>query len=237
MKKLLIIGMVLAFTLGAGVQAKDLTPEQINELARIDEGFSEKANAFEGRLQNKLTELAIELQREGRLDSEKSAAAASETVNGIMKELGELYGEFIKTKVQFVLEAKNVLTDEQKLHMLSQLDPVDTLSYDTIAYLQPESFELPLNLSLEQEKKLVALEAKLLVKEIELERDIEFIMLDLEQLLLSGEAQPETVDPLMIKLADLAAKSINNRVGYFLKAKDVLTLDQKRLMAHMMGLD
>jgi hypothetical protein len=237
MKKLVIIGMVLAVTLGAGAQAQDLTPEQINELARIDEGFSEQANAFEGRLQNKLTELAIELQREGRLDSEKSAAAASDTVNKIMKEIGELYGEFIKTKVQFVLEAKNVLTDEQKLHLLSQLEPVDTLPYDTIAYLQPETFELPLNLSIEQEKKLIGLEAKLLVKEIELERDVEFIMLDLEQLLLSGEAQPETFDPLIMKLAELAGHSINNRVHYFLKAKDVLTLDQKRLLAHMMGLD
>ena len=71
----------------------------------------------------------------------------------------------------------------------------------------------------------------------ELERDVEFIMLDLEQLLLSGEAQPETFDPLIMKLAELAGHSINNRVHYFLKAKDVLTLDQKRLLAHMMGLD
>ncbi len=154
-----------------------------------------------------------------------------------MTDLSGLYGEFIKTKVQYALKAKNALTDEQKMMLLSQLTPGASMPYETIEYLQPELFDLPLNLSIDQEKKLIALEASLLIKEIELERDVELTLLDLEALLFSGEAQPETVDPLVMGLADLAAKEINNRVSFFLKAKDVLTLDQKRLLGHLMGLN
>ena len=54
---------------------------------------------------------------------------------------------------------------------------------------------------------------------------------------MSGEPQPDKFDPLMKQLAELAGKSIDNRVEFFLSAKDVLTLDQKRLLAHMLGLN
>ena len=232
-----IIGIAVVAMLAAGSHAQELSPEQQGKLAEIDQGFSQQATMFEGLMKNKLIELAIELQREGRLDTEEAAAEAAKNVNTIMTDLSGLYGEFIKTKVQFVLKAKNTLTDEQKILLLSQLTPSASMPYETIEYLQPEIFDLPLNLSIDQEKKLVQLEAALLIKEVELERDVELTLLDLEAILLSGEAQPEKVDPLVMGLADLAAKEIDNRVSYFLKAKDVLTLDQKRLLGHMMGLN
>lgn len=236
MKKLPILGIVAA-TLVAGQVSAQLSEQQEVKLLEAAQGFAQQATVFEGLMQNKLTELALELQREGRLDSKEAAAKASANVNSIMTDLGKLYGEFIKTKVQYVLKAKNVLTDEQKLYLLSQLNPSDSLPYEEIDFLQPEIFDLPLNLSIEQEKKLIALESELMIKEIELERDVELVLLDLRPVLMAGMPQPEVVDPLILKLADLAAQSINNRVGYFLQAKDVLTLDQKRLLTHMMGLD
>lgn len=237
MNKLSIIGIAAAVLIAGGVQAQELTDRQQSELLAVEQGFAQQATVFEGLMKNKLTELAIELQREGRLDTEDAAAEASAAVNAIMTDLGNLYGAFIKSKVQYLLKAKNVLTNEQKLYLLSQLAPGDSLPYETIAYLQPEAFDLPLNLTVEQEKKLIALEAGLLIKEVELERDVDLILLDLRELLLSGVPQPEKVDPLVLKLADLAAQSIDNRVSFFLQSKDVLTLDQKRLLAHMLGLD
>ena len=154
-----------------------------------------------------------------------------------MTDLGQLYGEFIKTKVDFILKAKNVLTPEQKMLLLSQLQPRESLPYETITYLQPDVFDLPLNLSVEQEKKITLLEGDLLKKEVEIESSVELALIDLRVLLMSGEPQPEKVDPLMKKLAELAAQSIDNRVRFFLKSKDVLTLDQKRLLGHMLGLN
>ncbi len=237
MKKFSIIGIAVAALIVSGAQAQELTDQQQGELQAVEQGFAQQATIFEGLMKNKLTELAIELQREGRLDTDEVAAEASAAVNGIMTDLGNLYGEFIKSKVQYVLKAKNVLTDEQKLFLLSQLTPSDSLPYETIAYLQPEAFDLPLNLTVEQEKKLIALESALMIKEVELETDVELTLLDLRELLLTGEPQPDKVDPLVLKLADLAAQSINNRVSFFLQSKDVLTVDQKRLLANMLGLD
>ena len=236
MKKGPIVGIVLAACI-AGSQAQEITIEQANKLQEVGIGLSQQATVFEGLMKNKLTELALELQREGRLDSEASAAEASAKVNSILTDLGNLYGEFTKTKVEYVLKAKNVLTDEQKVFLLSQLTPSDSMPYKTIEYLQPEIFDLPLNLSVEQEKQIVVLEATLLIKEVELERDVELTLLDLRSILFSGEAEAEKVDPLVMKLADLAAQSINNRITFFINSKDVLTLDQKRLLGHMIGLN
>ncbi len=235
--RLPITGIALAVMVAVGSHAQELTPEQTGKLTEVGQGFSQQATVFEGLMKNKLTELAIELQREGRLDTEEAAAEAAKNVNTIMTDLSGLYGEFIKTKVQYVLKAKNTLTDEQKMMLLSQFTPSSSLPYETIEYLQPELFDLPLNLSIDQEKKLIALEATLLIKEIELERDVELVLLDLEAALMSGKCTPELADPLLMGLADLAAKEINNRVSFFLKAKDVLTLDQKRLLSHLMGLN
>ncbi len=232
-----VIGIVLAAMVAMGSYAQELSEQQQGELASIGAEFAQKGVLLESLIQGKMTELALELKREGRLDSQVAADESSNRANAILKDLSSLYGQFIKTKVEFVLKAKNVLTLEQKLHLLSQLNPKETLPYDSIEYMQPDIFDLPLNLNLDQRKRLVALEATLMVKEIELERDVELTLLDLEAVLLSGEADPKTVDPLVMNLASLAAREIDNRVNYFLQAKDVLTLDQKRLLAFLMGLD
>jgi hypothetical protein len=237
MRKQVLAVTAMAVLVGSTAHAQQLSGEQAGQLLEVGQEFSQQAIIFEGLMKNKLTELAIELQREGRLDTEASAAEASEKVNTLLTDLGQLYGEYIKVKVQYILKAKNVLTNEQKLYLLSQLAPNDSLPYETITYLQPEVFDLPLNLSVEQEKQLVEIEAALLLKEVGIERDVELTLLDLRELLWSGQPQPEKVDPLVMKLADLAAQTIDNRVNFFLQSKDVLTLDQKRLLANMLGLD
>ena len=235
--RLLMTGIALAGMMATGAQAQDLSQDQAEKLVEIGQGFSQQATVFEGLMKAKLTELAVELHREGRLDTEEAAAEAAKNVNTIMTDLSGLYGDFIKSKVEYALKAKNALTDEQKIILLSQLTPSVSLPYETIEYLQPELFDLPLNLTVDQEKKLITLEAALLIKEIELERDVELILLDLEAVLLAGKFNPEVVDALVLGLADLAAEEVDNRVSFFLQAKDVLTIDQKRLLGHLMGLN
>jgi hypothetical protein len=233
-----ILGIVLAILASSGtVRAQELTPEQRSELTSIGIEFVQRGSRVENMIQGKMTELAQELKRDGRLDNELTAAESAKNASVILKDLSGLYGQYIKIKVEFVLAAKNVLTSKQKLHLLSQLRPQETLPFDTVEYMQPEVFDLPLNLSLDQQKQLVSLKAALMVKEVELDRDVAFVLLDLENILLSGESNPEKVDPLVLSLATLAGKEIDNRVNFFLKAKDVLTLDQKRLLVYMLGLD
>jgi hypothetical protein len=39
------------------------------------------------------------------------------------------------------------------------------------------------------------------------------------------------------KIGTLAAKELDNRVNFVIKAKDVLTLEQRRMLAYLMELD
>lgn len=234
MKKMIV--MVLAALVAGSLQARELSVEQQNTLLDLGVQYTRQAATLEGMIDGKLTELELELTREGRLDSEENAKVAAENVNVILKEMSGLYGEFIKSRVAFMLDAKNVLTLEQRLHLLAQLEPHEMLNYHEVEYLQPEIFELPISLDLDQRRKLVRLEADLLIKEVKLERDIELIMLELEATFTADEVDTDEVDKNVMKLADLAAKAIDNRVDFFIDAKDVLTLDQKRLLAYLMGL-
>lgn len=234
MKKIVIAS---AIVLATGLaQAEELSTQQEGELIGIGLQYVQKAAVYEGMIDAKLTELAVELTREGRLDSKKSAKVASENVNAILKDVGGYYGEFIKSRVAFMLEAKNVLTPEQKLHLLAQLQPGELIDYAGIEFLQPAIFDLPINLDIDQRKKLVRLEADLMVKEIKVERGIELVLLELESILMAETIDPTKIDKQVLKLANLAAKAINNRIDYLIGAKDVLTLEQKQMLAYLMGL-
>lgn len=229
--------MVLAALAAGWVQAQELSVEQQDTLLEIGVQYTRKASMLEDQIQGKLNELELELTREGRLSSEEAAKIGSEKVNVILKDVSGLYGEFIKSRVAFMLEAKNVLTPEQRLHLLAQLEPHEMLDYHEVEYLQPEVFDLPIDLSLDQRRKLVKLEADLTVKEVKLERDIELVMLELEEVFRADEVDTGRVDKNVMKLAALAAKAIDNRVDFFIESKDVLSLEQKRMLSYLMGLD
>lgn len=237
MTKLTIIGLVLALSTAGPAAAQVLSQEQSAELQKATEGFAQQAAILQGLIENKLTELALELKREGRLDDEAAAAEASAKTDAILTDLGRLYGEYIKARVHFVLDAKNVLSYEQRILLMQQLKPGSATQHDSISFLKPDIFDLPLNLSIEQEKKLIQLKSVLLQKEVAIEMEAEMVLLELRPILEGGMPQPEKVDPLIIKLAELGAEGVNNRVAYFTDAKDVLNIDQKRLLAHMLGLN
>ncbi|HSR87844.1 MAG TPA: hypothetical protein VLL07_02725 [Pontiella sp.] len=234
MKKITVI--LLAVLAAGSVQAQELSVEQQNELRDIGAEYTRQAAQLEDQIGGKMAELAAELTREGRLATEKAAKKASDNVNTILKDMSGLYGEFIRSRVAFLLASKNVLTVEQRLHVLAQLEPDELLDYEEVEYLQPELFELPIDLNIDQRKKLVRLEADLTIEEVKLERDTELVMLELEALFTADEIDTDEVDKQVMKLADLAAKTIDNRIDFFIAAKDVLTLEQKRLLSYMMGL-
>ncbi len=152
MKKLPLIGIALAATLAVGSHAQELSQEQQGELMKIGSEFAQKGAQLESAIAGKLTELGLELTREERLDSQKAADKSAKQTNAILKDIGGLYGQFIKTKVEFVLKAKNVLTLEQKLLFLAQLHLDEVMDYEEIEFLQPSIFDLPINLNLEQKK-------------------------------------------------------------------------------------
>jgi Spy/CpxP family protein refolding chaperone len=235
MKKtwVVIASLTLAVSL---TQGQDLSGEQQGKLLGIEVEYAQKASLFEGMIQAKFTELTAELTRAGRLDSEKAAKKAAKNTNVILKEIGGLYGEYVKSRVAFMLEMKDVLTTEQKLHLLANLEPEVLMDYDEVEFLQLDIFDLPINLNFDQRKKLIGLKSDLLVKEVKLECDIEFVLLELESIVMGESIDSAKVDKQIMKLVDLAADAIDNRVDFFIGAKDVLTLNQKQLIAYLIGL-
>jgi hypothetical protein len=63
------------------------------------------------------------------------------------------------------------------------------------------------------------------------------VLLDLEAIFAADTIDPAKVDKQVMKLADLAAGAIDNRVDFFIESKDVLTLDQTRVLSYLIGLD
>lgn len=228
-----VISMVMAGT----VFTQEISADKESKLTAINLKYVQKEMQVEGQIQTRMSEIALELTRKGRLDSEKLAKEAATRVNVILTDVGALYGEFIKIKVEHMLAAKNVLTLDQKLELLSQLEPAGVMNYGEADFLQPDIFDLPIHLNLSQRKKLIKLEADLLVKEVKLERDIALALLEIETELLAETIDSAKVDKQAMELAKLAGKAIENRVKFILDAKDELTLEQKRIMADLMGIN
>ena len=236
MKRSLCIVFAVTLFMGAWSYGQDLSEKQQQDLMSIGSQYAQKADEYESRLEQKVKELTQELSREGRLDTEESAKAGAKKVNALLKEIAELYGDSIKTQVSYILDAKNVLTMEQRLMLLERLQSEQLAGGSEIEILEIDIIALPINLSMEQEKKLVMIDADLAIEQIKLERDIELALLDLESALMSETIDSAKVDRQIMKLADLAVRGINARVDHFIKAKDVLTLDQKRSMSLLLGL-
>ncbi len=219
------------------VHAAQLTQEQQTKLLNLGDEFAQKSTALETKMDARIIALETELTRGGRLGSKEAAATSVKQANAIVKEIGTLAGQAVQTHIEFLLKAKNVLTVEQKLHLLAQLGEEAVPDREEILFLETEIIELPIELSLKQRKKLVEIEAVMQSDEIRAERDSKLILLDIEAALLNDPVDSAGVDKLMTKLGDLAAKVINFRVDYFLKAKDVLTLEQKQSLVYLLGLD
>ena len=135
------------------------------------------------------------------------------------------------------MKKAEVRNQTKMLILLQQFEPEALMDYEEIEFLQPETFDLPIDLSLDQRRKRVRLEADLTIKEVRVERDVELVLLNLEAIFMADAVDAAKVDKQVLQLADLAAKAIDNRVDFFIESKDVLTLEQKRMLSYLMGLD
>ena len=232
----LLIIAIVALALSS-VHAEPLTQEQQTTLQNLDDTFVQKSADLEAKLDAQISALGNELTREGRLGSGEAAATSVKQANAIVKEIGTLAGQSVQLHVEFLLKAKNVLTMEQKLHLLEQLGEEAVPVREEILFLETEIIELPIELSLKQRRKLIEMDAIMQSDEIRAERDGKLILLDLEAALLAEPIDPDAVDKWVTKLGDLATKVINFRVDYFLKAKDVLTLEQKQALTGLLKLN
>lgn len=71
------------------------------------------------------------------------------------------------------------------------------------------------------------------IRELQLELLIDYKITDLQTALAKDERDVQEINKIVMDITDLATKIIDNRVDHFLKAKDVLTVSQKKRLLHL----
>lgn len=215
----------------------ELTNEQTTKIGGTIEEYFVKKYTIISDIENKLFELGVEIRREGRFDTKRNEKEAARKANKLVKNISSLYGQLIKTKVEYIIKIKNVLTLDQRLMLIHSLDfEEDYFEDDLPEFVDLDVLEDLLELSKDQMKKILRNRTDMQIKKLKIELDIENKMLDLEDELLKDEVNSDNVDKILLALSDLGTKLIDNRVKYQLKSKDVLTAEQKQKMLHSMML-
>ena len=142
--------------------------------------------------------------------------------------------KILKRKNPYLFKAKNILNDRQKSRLISALldfdiDTPDDFSY----YLKLDLPTLMLDLTKDQKKNLLKYRSDMDIKDLQLELAMNYKLLDLQDEMKSAKQNPKNVDEIIRDITDIGARLIDNRVNYILKAKDVLTLDQKKQLLQM----
>jgi hypothetical protein len=213
----------------------NLTKEQIVKLGTLIDDFSTKALDITSKIGNKYLELEHDLKREDRFDTKSKARTSVRNVNKMVKNISSLHGDLLKLRVEYLLKAKDVFTDEQKAMMIGHLLDFDMDMPDNFFYyVELDLPSMGLDLTKDQVKKLLKYRADMDIKDIKLELDMDYKLLDLQDEILAVERNPQKINTIIMTIVDLGTKLIDNKVNHFLKSKDVLTVEQKKELLHMM---
>jgi Spy/CpxP family protein refolding chaperone len=217
------------------VSRLNLTKDQINKLATVIEGFSAKALDIASKIDSKFLELEQELNKKDRFDTKSKAKAGARNVNKLIKNISSLYGELLKLRVEYLLKAKDVFTEEQKTMLMAalldfEMDTPENFSY----HLEKDLTSLGLELTNDQTKKLLKYRADMEIREIKLNLKGDYKLLDLENEILATPWDSHKINKIIMDIVDISTKLLDNQVAHILKAKDVLTVEQKKELMHMM---
>ncbi|MHC4758590.1 MAG: Spy/CpxP family protein refolding chaperone [Planctomycetota bacterium] len=212
----------------------NLTDEQMQKLAELSQEYNPKMFELISGITYKATELELELKRENRFDTEEKAEEASERANEIVREFSKLYGELLKTRVEYMLDAKDVLTIEQKEKLISSLEFEMEVPEEMNTYQELDLLNVGLDLSRDQIRKILRYRTEMRISELEYKLKIEFKVLDLEEELTQDEVDPEKVNKTVMDITELVVDLLDEQIESFLKVKDVLTTEKKKKVLNML---
>jgi hypothetical protein len=198
---------------------KELNTEQFEIVSKIDEKF-----------------LVIEqaLKRQDRFDTTSKVRTGSQKFSELVKNISALNGDLLRLRVKYILKAKDILNERQKSRLISALldfdiDTPDDFSY----YLKLDLPKLMLDLTKDQKKNLLRYRADMDIRDLKLGLEMNYKLLDLQGEMKAANQNPENVNKIIMDITDIGAELIDNRVNYILKAKDILTPDQKKQLLQM----
>lgn len=243
--KALLVALVLTATLSSAavgaaspdrelLRSLQLTDDQVIRLDGLLQQYHEKQSQALAQIAAKTAELEREFLRPGRLADEKQAAASAKRANTLIRDFTKLYAQAFKTRVEYMLKAKDVLTMEQKVRLIASLDfDLGTID-DLERYEELDWLNSGLDLTYDQARRILRYRTDRKVAELQLNLKIDLRVLDLEEMILAGQYNPKKANKIVLDITDLATQQLDNLVEHFLKTKDVLTIAQKRQVMHML---
>ena len=210
----------------------NLTQDQIKDLETVVNDLSEKQFKITSDIERTLLELKLEIQRNDRFATDAKAAESARRANKLVKKLTAFYGDMLKLEVAYVLKAKDVLTKEQRRQVIESLDFDMEAPEGWMRHQKIEVLAVELELSDDQLQKILSYRTQMQRKEIKFEQKMEALIQDLEDELSKDTVDDKKANKIILSLTDIGVDLLNNRVEHRLKAKDVLTLEQKKRLLH-----
>jgi len=218
---------------GMPVENLNLTEKQLDALGDLIEESREKQFEIITQIESKFIDLRQEIRKEDRFDTKIKEKRSVRKSNKLVKEIISLNGRLLKTRVEYFLKAKNMLTSAQRKLVVSTLEfDDDSFEGDLPEIIDLDILTLPLDLTTKQVKKILNYQTDMRIKALKINLEILYQLVDLKNELIIAEPDSPKIDKLLLNLADLGTKLLDNRVKYFLKSKDVLTPVQKKRLIH-----
>jgi len=234
---LILAGFMFAFPgqiMAANPESLELTDSQINQLAGVIQELNAKQFQIMTDIDKKAAELSMEIHKEDRFETRSKEKKSVRKANRILKDISSLYGQLLKSRVEYLLKAKDVLTKEQKEEIISNFDIEIDIEEELPDAIEMDFLDLGFDLSKEQIKKILKIRTDMQLKELKIELNVSYNLLDLQDELLEEDRDVEKINKIIIKITDLGLDLLNTKVDHFIKAKDVLTLAQKNKLLHIM---
>jgi len=209
----------------------NLTEEQLVSLGELINEFGDSEFEIEMQIESKFAELKQEIRKEGRFDTKIKEKMTVRKANNLAKKIISLEGQLLKKRVEYLLKAKNILNEKQKMKMISALEFEDDFFEDELPeIMELEFLIIPLGLTKDQIKKILRYRTDMKVKALKIDLQILYQILDLQTEINKVETDPKSIDKIILKITDLGTKLLENRVNGFLKSKDVLTVPQRKML-------
>jgi Spy/CpxP family protein refolding chaperone len=214
-----------------------LTDKQVAALQGVFDEYSSENLELLSEIERKFIDLRLELRRKDRFENRFKAYDSVYKANTLVKEISKLYGETLKTRVKYLLKAKDVLSREQREKLFARLLEFDFDMPDEIfVIVEGDLFSLVIGLKIDQVRKILRYRADMEKKAIDINYKIDMKLIDLQVEMLKDKRDSDKINNIVLTIIDLGTQLMNNRVVHFLKAKDVLTVPQKKALLHIISM-
>ncbi len=212
--------------------AAGLTDEQIGRIQNATDEFHQRQFDLLSTIQVKYQALLMELQRKDAFKDKKTAEASSANYKRLVRDLGNLVGQLLRARTDYLLAIKDVLTPKQKKELIYSLDFDVEPEKKIRVYFDVDMNELLGGFTPEQTKKLLNIRHAYEVRMAELNLAVDNLEVDLRQEFMKANPDSKKMQAYLKEMTDLNIKILDAAVDYSVKTKDLLTNEQKQRLRH-----